>query len=280
MLDCNRAPSRSAPSRSLAGRQLATPADGARAVPAGGGSSLPLPGGSGDIRPAGMMTGLRGNSLDWDRKERVTPAKNAHGLSNHRGRTLRPGPRKRVAGAELWRSLAAASAVVERRKASALRFQRAPRPLPSFRASGRERGQGAEVGSTRLPAFRFLFFSFFFVARMKPTGPARSGRPDDRLRENPGSAFKFFASFLVAPGFRFAASGLHCASHPIVMNPALHCRIDLTKIVFAAGFFAWRGQQNSDAKKPRRENEILFATSPRVRGEVERSEGEGALPRF
>jgi hypothetical protein len=112
------------------------------------------------------MTGLRGNSLDWDRKERVTPAKTAHDLSNHRGRALRPGPRKRVAGAELRRSLAAASAVVERRKASALRFQRAPRPLPSFRASGRQRGQGAEVGSTRLPAFRFLFFCFF-VARMK-----------------------------------------------------------------------------------------------------------------
>ena len=51
-----------------------TPAGGARAVPAGGGSSLPLSGGSGDIRPAGTMTGLRGNPLDWDRKERVTPA--------------------------------------------------------------------------------------------------------------------------------------------------------------------------------------------------------------
>jgi hypothetical protein len=51
-----------------------TPAGGVRAVPAGDGSSLPLPGGSGDIRPAGTMTGLRGNPLDWDRKERVTPA--------------------------------------------------------------------------------------------------------------------------------------------------------------------------------------------------------------
>ena len=27
-----------------------------------------------ELRPAGTMTGLRGNSLDWDRKERVTPA--------------------------------------------------------------------------------------------------------------------------------------------------------------------------------------------------------------
>ena len=61
-------------SRSLKGRHPVTPAGGARAVPAGGGSSLPFPGGSGDIRPAGTMTGLRGNPLDWDRKERVTPA--------------------------------------------------------------------------------------------------------------------------------------------------------------------------------------------------------------
>jgi len=105
-----------------------TPAGGARAVPAGGGSSLPLPGGSGDIRPAGTMTGLRGNSLDWDRKERVTPATKARDLSNHRDRALRPGPRKRVSGAELRRSLAAASAAVERRQASALASQRAPHP--------------------------------------------------------------------------------------------------------------------------------------------------------
>src|SRR5579872_903897 len=61
-------------SRSRKGRPPVTPAGGARAVPAGGGSSPPLPGGSGDIRPAGTMTGLRGNPLDWDRKERVTPA--------------------------------------------------------------------------------------------------------------------------------------------------------------------------------------------------------------
>jgi hypothetical protein len=61
-------------SRSRKGRQAVTPAGGARAVPAGSGSSLPLPGGSGDICPAGTMTGLRGNSLDGDRKERVTPA--------------------------------------------------------------------------------------------------------------------------------------------------------------------------------------------------------------
>ncbi len=59
-------------SRSPKGRQPATPVDGARAVPAGGGSSPPFPGGFGktpgrhDDRSATM-------SLDWDRKERVTP---------------------------------------------------------------------------------------------------------------------------------------------------------------------------------------------------------------
>jgi len=55
------------------GRQPVTPADGARAVPAGAGSSPALPGGSGEIRPAGTMTGLRGNSLHWNGGERVTP---------------------------------------------------------------------------------------------------------------------------------------------------------------------------------------------------------------
>jgi hypothetical protein len=107
-------------SRSRKGRQPVTSAGGAKAVPAGGGSSPPLSGGSGTIRPAGMMTGLRGHSLDWDRKERVTPVESARSFEPS-GSCVRPSPRKRVSGAELWRSLAAASAVVERRQASALR---------------------------------------------------------------------------------------------------------------------------------------------------------------
>ena len=59
-------------SRSREGRQPVTPAAGASAVPAGGGSSPPLSGGFGktpgrhDDRSATL-------SLDWDRKERVTP---------------------------------------------------------------------------------------------------------------------------------------------------------------------------------------------------------------
>ncbi len=145
--------------RSLKGRQPVTPADAAGAVPAGGGSSPPLPGGSGELRPAGTMTGLRGNPLDWDRKERVTPAVTHeragfpdHALQSVRsfepsGPCARPSPRKRVSGAELWRSLAAASAVVERRQASALRFQRAPRPLPTL---PRKRGRGKEDKARRI----------------------------------------------------------------------------------------------------------------------------------
>jgi hypothetical protein len=41
-------------------------------VPAGGGSSLLLPGGLGIMSP-GIMTGVGGASLDWDRRRRVTP---------------------------------------------------------------------------------------------------------------------------------------------------------------------------------------------------------------
>src|SRR5208282_4428805 len=59
-------------SRSPKGRQPATPADGARAVPAGGGSSPPLPGGFGKT-PGRHDDRSATWSLDWDRKERVTP---------------------------------------------------------------------------------------------------------------------------------------------------------------------------------------------------------------
>ncbi len=89
------------------GRQPVTPVGGARAVPAGQGSSPWLPGGFGKTsgrhydRPAAMP-------LDWDRRGRVTPIS-------------WPRPRKNVSGAERWRSFAAASAVVGRRQASALR---------------------------------------------------------------------------------------------------------------------------------------------------------------
>src|ERR1700733_4199900 len=85
-----------------------TPVDGARAVPAGGGSSPLLPGGSGktpgrhDDRSATL-------SLDWDRWVRVTPA-------------LEPKSQEARSGPELRRWLAAASAAVERRQVSALRF--------------------------------------------------------------------------------------------------------------------------------------------------------------
>jgi hypothetical protein len=54
------------------GRRPVTRLAGARVVPAGGGCHLrsrAVPG----KRPAGMMTGLRRKSLDWDRREWVTP---------------------------------------------------------------------------------------------------------------------------------------------------------------------------------------------------------------
>src|SRR5208282_2612939 len=93
------------------GRQPATPADGARAVPAGRGSSPPLPGGSGSyarpaLRPVCAETRWTGTG-----QMQVTP-------DDARSQEART-------GVELWRSVAAASAVVERRQASARRFARA-----------------------------------------------------------------------------------------------------------------------------------------------------------
>ena len=49
-----------------------TPAAGASAVPASGGSSLPFSGGSG-LTPGRHHDRSARSSLDWDRKERVTP---------------------------------------------------------------------------------------------------------------------------------------------------------------------------------------------------------------
>ncbi len=97
-----------------------------------------------------MMTGLRRKSLDWDRKERVTPAKK-RAIFRTIGVVRSDQVPGSASGAELWRSFAAASAVVERRQASARRFARA---APVWRGGW----------TTRLPAFRFLFY---FVARME-----------------------------------------------------------------------------------------------------------------
>ncbi len=58
---------------------------------------------------------------------------------------------------------------------------------------------------------------------------------------------------------------------PIVIAPALHCRIDLTKIGFfvfldflAATFLPWRAHDSGANKKTRRENENLFPSRPRA----------------
>jgi len=114
-----------------------TPVGGAKRLPRAGVRHLRSRAAPAILRPAGRMTGLRGQPR-WTGTgtARVTPAGDARfftdrGLRSARsfelsGSCVRPSPRKRVAGVELWRSLAAASAVVERRQASALRFQRAP----------------------------------------------------------------------------------------------------------------------------------------------------------
>ena len=75
-----------------------------------------------------------------------------------------------------------ARTAVERREASAPAGA-LPRPLTLSRKRARARGNGAEDGlrvSRRSASF------LLFVARVGPTGPARSGRPDDRLRETRG----------------------------------------------------------------------------------------------
>jgi hypothetical protein len=73
-----------------------------------------------------------------------------------------------VAGVELWHSFAAASAVVERRQASALRSARAAPKRGSW--------------TTRLSAFRlpsFFYLSFFFLCFFLGfAGLDRDERPD------------------------------------------------------------------------------------------------------
>jgi hypothetical protein len=136
------------------GRQPVTPAGGAGAVPAGGGSSPSPPGGFGQTsgrhydRPAAM-------SLDWDRRGRVTPAsfKLRMIFSENRYPLFRiirsAASQEERSGAERWRSFAAASAVVGRRRASALRSARDRIPI----------GCGRKV--TRLSASRRPVFVCF-----------------------------------------------------------------------------------------------------------------------
>jgi hypothetical protein len=69
-----------------------------------------------------------------------------------------------VAGVELWRSFAAASAVVERRQASALRSARAAPKRGSW--------------TTRLSAFRLPSFFFLFCFFLGFAGLDRDDRPD------------------------------------------------------------------------------------------------------
>ena len=79
------------------------------------------------------------------------------------------------AGAERRRWFAAASAAVERRQASASRWTRAaPPPLPFPASGGRMKVAGAEVGHTRLSAFRLPDFMRQARSRWMPVPPAPS----------------------------------------------------------------------------------------------------------
>ncbi len=151
-----------------------TPSGGASAVPAGWGSSPRLSGGLGKTRPTGITTGLRVQSR-WAGigKARVIPASavrsrrtSGRGAMRAIFRTIGVAraeqvPGSRVARAERWRSVAAASAVVERREASAPGWARAA-------------SQDAEVTQQRLSAFRFPFFFVAWVERQRNPGALRS----------------------------------------------------------------------------------------------------------
>ncbi len=119
-------------------------------------------------------------------------------LSNHRDGRSEQVLGSRVARAERWRSVATASAVVERREASA------PPPNPPPQAGeGKEKrvratSQDAVVTEQRLSAFRFPFF--FFVARIE--------RSEIRGSLSRGNVF---------PDFACAQSGLRPYPHVILM---------------------------------------------------------------
>ena len=122
-------------------------------------------------------------SLDWDSKARVTPASDAGEagcrlrvkmrcdalrLSNHRGGAPNEYPGSRVAHAERWRSVAAASAVVERREASAPRGVRCA-------------SEGMAVVEQRLSAFRFPFVFVVVIASREAAKQSRVGGTESGL---------------------------------------------------------------------------------------------------
>jgi hypothetical protein len=96
------------------------------AAPAGGGSSPPHSGGFGH-QPSGMMTGAGVETLDWDRRARITPVERCRDLRRkavHRIVPLPPSKRQKCPqeawpGAEPEGDNRLARAAVERREASA-----------------------------------------------------------------------------------------------------------------------------------------------------------------
>jgi hypothetical protein len=136
-----------------------------------------------------------------------------------------PSPRKRVAGAELWRSLAAASAVVERRQASALR-------LSARRA--RKRGRMATCVRvartwTKCVYRRSASFAFALCCRVEPRGWARIRIPGaaqhNVMRCRPG-IFDHSSSVTIP-----VSAAHHCASLRAAPRPgnALALRVAMSR---------------------------------------------------
>jgi hypothetical protein len=121
-------------------------------------------------------------SLGWDSKARVTPASDAWEaglrpsrrvlrcarLSNHRGARAEQVPGSRVARAERWRSVAAVSAVVERREASGPLLCPPPQ-AGEDEGGGRAASRDAAVVEQRFSAFRFPFRHCEAKGRLRPS---------------------------------------------------------------------------------------------------------------
>ncbi len=173
-------------------------------------------------------------------------------LSNHRGARSEQVLGSRVARAERWRSVAAASAVVERREASA------PKGARRIVRCG---GYGtAPFGGPR---------SFSSLRGNRAFTPVFNGL---WRRSNPGSA----------------AQSLDCFVASAPRNDEVYPRV----IVMASGpttgavgrrsrlaVVCLLGSPHDSGAHASRERYCIFLPLPAARGEVERSEGEGAHPR-
>jgi hypothetical protein len=94
-----------------------------------------------------------------------------------------------------------------------------------------------------------------------PSGESRSGTPEGvRVPLDARRTLQVrscdFAPFGVLLPFSFlAVSSVPC---PAVMDPALHCRIDLTKAEVRLSFFEWLGQRSGRDKRRSARTAIYF----------------------